>query len=259
VDRAAVARDDVTFANAWGACDEDLYRWTLREADRAHAAGRPFFHFVMTTSNHRPYTYPEGRIDLPPKVSKRPGAVKYTDHAIGELLRAASTKPWYRDTIFVIVADHCASSAGKTELPPEKYRIPLLIFAPGGQIAPGVVDTLASQVDYAPTLLGLLNWSYASRFYGHDVLAPARRELPGRAFIGNYQKLGLLTPDHLAILGPVRRSATYALAPEGPVADAEPDAGLVARTIAAYQTASWLFTQHQPRPVAPNFADEATP
>ncbi|MFH1496528.1 MAG: LTA synthase family protein, partial [Verrucomicrobiota bacterium] len=170
VDRAAVPKSEVTFANAWGACDEDLLRWTLREADRDHAAGTPFFHFVMTTSNHRPYTYPEGRIDLPSKVSRRAGAVKYTDYAIGEFLRAASTHPWYRDTVFVIVADHCASSAGKTNLPVNRYHIPMLIFAPGGQIAHGVVDTLCSQIDYAPTLLGLLGGDYPSRFFGRDLL-----------------------------------------------------------------------------------------
>jgi len=89
VDRAAVDKSEVTFANAWGACDEDLLRWTLREADADHAKGKPFFQFVMTTSNHRPYTYPEGRIDLPPKVSRRAGAVKYTDFAITDFLREA--------------------------------------------------------------------------------------------------------------------------------------------------------------------------
>ncbi len=67
-------RDDVTHATAWGACDEDLYRWTIREADRVHATGSPFHFFVMTTSNHRPYTYPDGRIDIPS--GTRPGRAR---------------------------------------------------------------------------------------------------------------------------------------------------------------------------------------
>jgi len=102
---------DVTFANIWGACDEDLFRWTMREADASAAAGKPFHYFVMTTSNHRPYTFPEGKIDLPSKVSGRAGAVKYTDYAIGKFLREAESKPWFKNTVFVIVADHCAASA----------------------------------------------------------------------------------------------------------------------------------------------------
>jgi len=44
VDRASVAKGDITFANIWGACDEDLYKWVLREADNSYEEGRPFFH-----------------------------------------------------------------------------------------------------------------------------------------------------------------------------------------------------------------------
>lgn len=240
VDRVGVAKEDITFANAWGACDEDLYRWTLREADRAAAEGKPFFHFVMTTSNHRPFTYPEGRIDLPSKISGRAGAVKYTDYAIGKFLRDAATRPWFKNTVFVIVADHCASVAGKTELPVQNYHIPLLVYAPGGQIAPGHITDLMSQIDYAPTLLGLLNWSYPSRFFGWDI-----RKASGdrRALIGNYQRLGLYEPGMLAVLKPMRGSheydfdsKTFALTPRTPDEESE-----VSEAIAYYQTAAYLY------------------
>ncbi len=239
VDRAAVKESDITFANAWGACDEDLYRWTLREADAAHASGQPFHYFVMTTSNHRPYTYPEGKIDLPPKISGRSGAVKYTDYAIGEFLRAAADKPWFKNTVFVIVGDHCASVAGKVELPVQNYHIPLFVYAPGGQIASGRVPDLMSQIDYAPTLLGLLNWSYASRFYGWDV-----RKATGdrRALVGNYQRLGLYEPGVLEVLKPMRDEdsfhfdpRTFALTPR------EQDDHYRREAIAYYQTASYLY------------------
>ncbi len=166
----------------------------------------------MTTSNHRPYTYPEGRIDLPPKVSGRRGAVKYTDFAIGNFLDQAAQRSWFQNTVFVVVADHCASSAGKTALPIEKYHIPLLIYAPGGQVQPGHVKTLASQIDFAPTLLALLGWSYPSRFYGWDVTAVPPEH--GRALIGNYQRLGLLlADDRFAILEPPRRHSTWSYDP----------------------------------------------
>jgi phosphoglycerol transferase MdoB-like AlkP superfamily enzyme len=249
VDRTRVSKNDITFANVWGACDEDLYRWAMREADRDHAAGKPFFHFVMTTSNHRPFTFPDGKIDLPSKTSGRSGAVKYTDYAIGEFLKNAATKPWYKNTIFVIVADHCASSAGKTELPVQNYHIPLLIFAPGGQVKPGVVRTLTSQIDYAPTLLGLLRWTYPSRFYGRDVLAlPAGAE--GRALIGNYQKLGLFQGSRLGILKPVRQSVTLSYARDThEMKVLAPDSSLIDETIAYYQTASWLFKHGHQREV----------
>ena len=206
IDRTGVPKEDITFANVWGACDEDLFRWAMREADASVAAGKPFHQFVMTTSNHRPYTFPEGRIDLPSKVSGRAGAVKYSDYAIGKFLRDAAEKPWFKDTVFVIVADHCASSAGRTELPVEKYHIPLMIYSPGGHIAPGHITTLTSQMDYAPTLLGLLNWSYPSRFFGHDVRKINPDE--AHALIGNYQKLGHLEKGEFVILRP-RGESTY--------------------------------------------------
>lgn len=241
VDRTKVAKEDITFANVWGACDGDLFRWTMREADRDFAQGKPFFYFAMTTSNHRPFTFPDGQIDLPSKTSGRAGGVKYTDHAIGEFLRAAATKPWFKETVFVIVADHCASSAGKTELPVQNYHIPLIIYAPGGQVPSGAVTTLASQIDYGPTLLGLLGWTYPSRFYGWDVLAPAVAS-EGRALIGNYQKLGLYQSGGIGIVKPVRQSMALDYDARTHATQPRPGGGaLVEDTMAYYETASWLF------------------
>lgn len=242
LDRADVAPEDITFANVWGACDEDLFRWTLRAADAAHATGRPFHHFVMTTSNHRPFTFPEGRIDLPSKTSGRAGGVKYTDYAIGAFLRAAATKPWFNHTVFVIVADHCAESAGRVELPVRNYHIPLFIYAPGGQIAPGRITALTSQMDFAPTLLGLLHWSYPSRFFGHDVRRVAPAE--AHALIGNYQHLGFLENGRLLILQPRRQISAAALDADYTRQEPAPHRpGSERRAIGYYAGASYLY-QH---------------
>ena len=242
VDRNSVAADDVSFANAWGACDGDLYSWTLREADTSFAAGRPFHFFVMTTSNHRPYTFPEGLIDLPSKTSGRNGAVKYTDYAIGQLLRDAADRPWFKNTIFVIVADHCAASAGKTELPVENYHVPLIIYAPGGQVAPGHVTTLASQIDFAPTLFGLLNWSYQSRFFGHDIRKVQEKD--AHAFVGNYQKVGHLEENVLTVLKPTQQHATYNLNTTTKSLTVVPEnRAAMEETISYYQTASEMYRE----------------
>lgn len=250
VDRASVDAKDITFANAWGACDEDLFRWALRDADATYAQGKPFFQFIMTTSNHRPFTFPDGRIDLPSKTSGRSGGVKYTDYAIGKLIRDAESKPWFKNTVFVIVADHCAEVAGKTELPVQNYHIPLIIYAPGGQLPTGRVPDLMSQVDYAPTLLGLLNWSYASRFYGWDV-----RKSKGerRALIGNYQRLGLYEDKLLTVLRPVRgvSQLRYESLKAPPVL-VPPEPATVDRAVAYYQTASILYGNGGYRELSPD-------
>jgi phosphoglycerol transferase MdoB-like AlkP superfamily enzyme len=239
VDRSSFAPDEVGFANAWGVADEDLFRKTLREADASHAAGRPFFSLLMTTSNHRPYTYPEGRVSIPSGTG-RDGGVQYTDWAIGDFLRQARTRPWFDDTVFVIVADHCASSLGKTDIPVRRYRIPLLIYAPAF-LQPRRIDGLASQIDVAPTLLGLLGFSYRSHFFGRDQLSPVERGDP-RAFLATYQRLGFLRDDLLTILSPGSRVDAFQVGRRGKTLQpAQPQAEPLADAIALYQSASFAW------------------
>lgn len=239
IDRSSVKRDDITYATVWGACDEDLYRWTLREADAAFAAGKPFHHFVMTTSNHRPFGFPDGKIDL--ASGSRRGAVKYTDYAIGQFLAEAQTRPWFTNTLFVIVADHCASAAGKTTLPIPGFHIPALIWNPL-LVKPQVVGNLCSQIDLPPTLLNLMNWSYDSRFFGKDVLGMQVEDQ--RAFLATYQRLGYLRPGRLAVLEPVRRHRVFTFETfGGEVTPGEEDAEFIRAAIAEYQTASYLFAK----------------
>jgi phosphoglycerol transferase MdoB-like AlkP superfamily enzyme len=204
-DQSSEPKDGGEFTNAWGVSDEDLYGWVIEQADKSAATGEHFYHFVMTTSNHRPYTFPEGRIDRPSH-SGRAAAVKYTDYAIGRFLDEARSKPWFDDTIFVIVGDHCASSAGKTDVPVNNYHIPLIVYAPG-IVAAREVDTLSSQIDYAPTLFELMGWSYVSEFYGKDILAMEPGE--GRALLGTYQSLGLYRNNKLTLLKPLHVVETY--------------------------------------------------
>lgn len=116
---------------------------------------------------------------------------------------------------------------------------------------PGVVDTLMSQVDFAPTLLGLLNWSYKSRFYGRDVLDPKNDESP-RAFIGTYQKIGLLQGGQLAVLSPVRQAALYRVDPDGETLVKEGEASpLVRDAVAFYQSASDFYQKGTYRALHP--------
>jgi phosphoglycerol transferase MdoB-like AlkP superfamily enzyme len=192
---------------------------------------------VMTTSNHRPFTYPEGRIDIPSHTG-REGGVKYTDYAIGRFLDQARSKPWFRDTVFVIVADHCASSAGKTELPVDRYHIPMIVYSPA-HVQPGKVDRLASQIDAGPTLLGLLDFSYPTRFVGHDILHAS--EESDRAFISNYQALGYLKKDILTVLRPKRQVAAYRVDGSSGMTSIPVDAALLREAIAYYQGAAELY------------------
>ncbi|MDD1015643.1 LTA synthase family protein, partial [Pseudomonas sp. TNT2022 ID1025] len=241
VDQSSVAESDIRFKNAWGMSDEDLYTQAIKLADTDHDNQVPFFLQLMTTSNHRPYTFPEGRIDIA-SGNGRDGAVKYTDYAIGRFLEQARQKPWFDNTLFIFVADHTAGSAGKEDLPVSNYQIPLFIYAPK-MIAPREEAKLASQIDLAPTLLGLLNMSYTSTFFGRDLTLEDR--LPPRVLIGNYQHLGLFDGQDLAILSPREgmRRHNQALGESQEVSSSKSDP-LIQRAIAFYQVASYGFSQH---------------
>ncbi|KJZ41280.1 MULTISPECIES: LTA synthase family protein [Pseudomonas] len=240
VDQSSVDEAEIHFKNAWGMADEDLYNQTLKLADADYAKQQPFLLQLMTTSNHRPYTYPDNRIDIK-SGNGRDGAVKYTDYAIGQFLEQARKKPWFDNTIFVFVADHTAGSAGKEDLPIANYQIPLFIYAPK-LIEARETAQLASQIDLAPTLLGLLNLDYESTFFGRNLLQD--NPLPPRVVVGNYQHLGLFDGKDLAILSPRQglRRHDEALT-ESRESRATADDPLITRAITYYQTASYGFKQ----------------
>ncbi|WP_028283551.1 LTA synthase family protein [Olleya marilimosa] len=236
--RTNIEDDEVTFENAWGVCDMDIYNKVLKEADKAHKTGTPFFDFVMTTSNHKPYTYPEGKIDIPSGAGRH-GAVKYTDYAIGEFIKKAKQKPWYDNTVFVIMSDHCASSAGRWELDVKNYHIPALIFNLPNQ-QPEKVNKLASQIDVFPTLFSVLNWDYESNLFGKDILSMQPKD--ERAFIGNYRKLGYLKDDKILILDEQANANFYSWNPSDNSLNTIPsEEKFQNKSISFYQVADDLY------------------
>jgi phosphoglycerol transferase MdoB-like AlkP superfamily enzyme len=239
-DRQEIPGRDIHYENIWGVADEDLFTLVMHQVDQIHRQGKPFFVHVMTTSNHRPYTYPAGRIDIPSHTGRN-GAVKYTDYALGRFLHEASQTSWFKNTLFVITADHCGNSAGKTDLPVNRYHIPLIIYAPA-HFGPRVVSTLMSQIDIPPTILGLLHFSYRSKFYGYDVfkIPPGK----ARAFISTYQNLGYIRDSTLVILKPEKEVQIFH--PDFFTGDNTPapyDSALVQEAISYYQSASDAFNK----------------
>ena len=250
VDKKTFAPDEITFSNIWGVCDEDMYNKAIKVINVEAKENKPFFNHIMTVSNHRPFTYPEGKIDISGKSKSRDGGVKYTDYALKQFFKMASKQPWFKNTVFVILADHCASSSGKTELPMDKYHIPAFIYSPG--FIPAQVETvLMSQIDIMPTLFGLLHFSYNSKFYGQDIFAP---DYKPRAFVATYQDLGLIKDNILTIISPVRKVKQFQLIPqhnanlklgfqlfydEKPMTTLRED--LVKQTISFYQSSAYLL------------------
>ena len=235
--RINIENNEVSFENAWGISDEDIYNKTLKLQDENFSKNEKSFYFLMTTSNHKPYTFPAGKIDI--AQGSREGAVKFADYALGEYLAKARTKAWFKNTVFVIVADHCASSAGKWEINIAKHHIPAIIY--NLEDKPLAINKLVSQIDIMPTLFGLLHWNYTTALYGKDITKMVASE--ERALIGNYRTLGLLTKNHFTEINDRRQIKQYALrgGEMYPQTNVEPT--LKNRTIAYYQTASYRFKQ----------------
>ena len=191
----------------------------------------------MTVSNHRPYTYPDGRIDIPSSTQSKEGGVKYTDYSIGCFMKKAASKPWFANTIFVIVADHCARSTGSSDLPVTGSHIPLLIYSPA--ITARKIDILTGQIDIPPTILGLLNFSYKSKFFGQEVLDSVLSKQ--KAFISTYQGLGLIINDKVIVQSPVKKIKMFSTDfSTGNAVKIPPIDSLQQKAISFYQAAAWL-------------------
>ena len=252
IDKKTLQPAEITFSNVWGVCDEDMANKAIQTMNEQATTGKPFFNHWMTVSNHRPFTYPNDKIDIPGDAKSRDGGVKYTDYALNKFFTMAKKQPWFKNTVFVIIADHCASSAGKTDLPIDKYRIPAMIYSPGF-IAPQHFPKLVSQIDIMPTLFGLLNFSYQSKFFGQDVL---QQDYKPRALIATYQDLGMIKDNILTVLSPKQKVQQFELTirpikgienefqefyDQKLVKTSRPD--LIKETISYYQTASDMLKE----------------
>ena len=240
-DRTSFKDGLVEFENIWGVADEHLFDQVLIDMDKDAAAGKPFYAHIMTASNHIPFTYPDGRIDIP-SPGKRNGGVKYADFAVGRFMEMARKKDWFDNTIFLFVADHCASSAGKAKIPVHRYHIPAIVYAPK-MFTPKRIDTLSSQIDLAPTLLAMLGLQGDDHFIGRDILKMPPAE--GRALLSTYQNLGYLKGDTMTVLQPKRKIETFRISADGKDSQLiETDAQQASEAIAYFQGAALLMEKH---------------
>ncbi len=186
------------FAGTWGICDGDL----VREANDIFIShgDRPFFALMLSTSNHTPFEFPAGHIALheQPQATIN-NAVKYADFAIGEFFRLARKEAYFKDTVFLVVADHNGRVKGGDIIPVPKFHIPALLIGPG--IAPGRFAGLASQIDLPVTLLGLTGIDASHPMIGQDLLRRAPGD-PGRAIMQRDQCHGYRIGDEIVVHRP---------------------------------------------------------
>ena len=229
------------FENIWGVSDEDLFDKALGYFDQVAQTGQPFFSQIMTTSNHKPYTFRTGleSLGIKPTGGGRESGVRYADYAQGYFMREAAKHPWFSNTLFVILADHGARVYGKQQIPLKTYEIPLLIHAPG-RLQPRKVETLMTQVDLAPTVMGLLGLGYTAPWFGQDALnTPEESRL---AYFGHNHDVAILKGGSLSILGLQKTVQNKHYDPlTDQYQDLPKDPVLNGLSVATYQTAYELF------------------
>ncbi len=197
------------FVGSWGVSDEDLMQRADAEFKKFHAAGKPFFSLVFSSSNHDPYQFPDNRIDLyeQPKQTRN-NAVKYADYAIGKFFELAQQADYWQDTIFLVVADHDARVTGEGLVPVPRFHIPGLIL--GKDIPVQRDPRVTSQIDLAPTLLSLAGINGDYPMIGRD-LTQTPADWPGRALMQYDKNFAYLQGNAVTLLqaGKAAEGFTY--------------------------------------------------
>jgi phosphoglycerol transferase MdoB-like AlkP superfamily enzyme len=240
------------FATVWGVSDEEVFARAIKEFRELNAKGKPFLGTVMSVSNHKPYTYPAGKIPEDPLLPKptRAKAVKYSDWCLGQFFAAAKKEAFWTNTVFVVVADHGARVYGSQSIPIHSYEIPVVILGPAVVKAPSRIGQLGCSLDVAPTVLGLIGRPYDTLFFGRDLLKLKPDD--GRVFINHNRDIGVMENDRLVVLGLQKTDEFYSGNPKvvnmEPLARAEKqDREIETNAIAIYQVADDLYMHERYR------------
>jgi phosphoglycerol transferase MdoB-like AlkP superfamily enzyme len=205
-------RPGIPDVNVWGISDKHLFM-EANETFRKKAA--PFFAYIQTSGNHRPYnkTIPLDdtdfvRINVPEETLKKYGfesldefnSFRYSDYCIQKFMEAAQKETYFQNTIFVFVGDHGVAGNAEAIYPAvwtdqrlTDEHVPLLFYAPG-LLTPQRRTEVVSQIDVLPTIAGMLHQSYVNTTLGRDLLDPAKKN--NYAFITNTaDAIGIVTDD----------------------------------------------------------------
>lgn len=190
----------------WGYSDEDL----VVKANEyfKNRKGKPFFSLMFSTSNHEPFEFPDGRIQQFDKQKNTVNnAMKYADFAIGKFFELAKKEDYFKNTLFIVVADHNTRTYGKHLVPIHKFHIPALIIAPG--VAKGVkYNKLCSQIDLAPTILDMIGMKTETPMPGRN-LKQLKADAPGRSIMQFHEINAFRVGDQVVIMQPKKEALQF--------------------------------------------------
>lgn len=140
----------------WGIYDGPFFQWMLAQMNGFKT---PFLAVNFSISSHNPYALPpEARDRYPEGPLPIAKTIRYTDEALKDFFAAAEKEPWFKDTLFVITADHtfkAPSPEWDNEI--SRYRVPILFYHPNFTWPAGLDrDQIVQQIDILPSVLDVL-------------------------------------------------------------------------------------------------------
>ncbi|MCQ2192071.1 MAG: LTA synthase family protein [Paludibacteraceae bacterium] len=160
---------DEDFDGNWAIWDEEFLQYY---ANTMATFKEPFMTAVFTASSHHPFNVPERYVGkFPEGGSPLCKCVAYSDNALRRFFATASKMPWYKNTLFVVTADHTNQQVHEEYFTDEKlYSVPILFYQPGNDSLKGMSNELASQTDIMPSILNFLNYDQPYLAFGRNVL-----------------------------------------------------------------------------------------
>lgn len=243
--------ENPTFEGSWGVADEDVFRYAHSYFE-SRSSHQPFASVLFTTTNHTPFEFPDGRIELydAPKATVN-NAVKYADYALGQYMHMAKDSGYWENTVFLIVSDHNSRVYGSEIVPIDRFHIPGIIL--GGSIEPQRWSRVASQIDLLPTLLSLIGVGGEHPAPGIDLTRADIDEIPGRAVMQFRNTQAYWEGDQVAILRPEKPAELFEYDDERLVKSSGSNAILKRATaLAAWPSIAYRKHQYKLPPVGPD-------
>ena len=195
-----------TFIGTWGVCDGDVVNRANDEYKKLYAKNKKFASVIFSTTNHSPFDFPKGKITLVENVPEKSvkNAIKYADYAIGEFIKKAKKEDYYKDTVFMIIADHNVRVYGDDIIPVDMFHVPAFII--GGGIEPLVYDKITTQPDALATVLDLIGVEEKIPVMGHSIFSDKKQNLSLMQFNDRY---ALRVDNTVAVLRPNTKPLTF--------------------------------------------------
>jgi phosphoglycerol transferase MdoB-like AlkP superfamily enzyme len=184
--------NNADYDGIWGIWDEKFLQYY---ADKLNTFKEPFYSTLFTVSSHPPHNLPDDYKNTfkggPLDIHK---TIEYTDYSLKKFFEAVSKMPWYKNTLFVITADHASGSIHEPIYNTAwgYFSIPVFFYKPGSEwkdYSQGIVQ----QIDIMPTILSYLHYDEPYIAYGRNVLDPSKEPFAFnyldnvyQAFIGDY-------------------------------------------------------------------------